>query len=81
MVLTITAFKMKGMVIDIICTLWPINSGENTGVYTIHHMETTFVPEIRKHTKSCGCGLIYLVNDPKYDNKHGNSSDKNEVDG
>ena len=35
----------------------------------------------RKHTKSCVCGLIYLVNDPKYDNKHGNSSDKNEVDG
>lgn len=35
----------------------------------------------RKHTKSCGCALIYLVNDPKYDDKHGNSSDKNEVDG
>ena len=42
LVLTITTLKKRGVVIDIICALWPINSGENTRVGRTKFCALTF---------------------------------------
>ena len=67
LVLTITTFKMRGVVIDIICALWPINSGENTAANQLAHASAN-LPDTRtiwyaRCTKPpciCICGVSLL---------------------